>query len=243
MKTVIRNGIFETNSSSMHSITIMKQGGPYEKPDDEVYIHNGELSVWSENDMAYGRGPFRILYSMFDKALYYIASMIAPVDGCGDEEKADQMLDELYAILRKYCPDFDHFRFDKEEIAGFHDEEGNLYSRRVCRFSYDDEHPDGFYYTEKDGRRIPVTKDEEYCFEVDDLGYVDHQSAALLREFFKNTGVSLEEFLTDTKYMVVIDGDEYKYWERYKKAGVINTGAIDREFPRDFPVDQDMDED
>lgn len=40
-------------------------------------------------------------------------------------------------------------------------------------------------------------------------GYVDHQSVGLLESFLNTHNITLEEFIFNDKYMVVIDGDEY----------------------------------
>ena len=45
----------------------------------------------------------------------------------------------------------------------------------------------------------------------------------------RKLGVSLEDFLTDRRYMVVVDGDEYCVWDSLKKSGMINTNMIKEE--------------
>lgn len=243
MKTTIRTGLFETNSSSMHSITIMKQGGGYDRPSRGVYIDNGELRIWDDGEICHERAPFRILCSMFEKAEYYIASIIAPLQDACQFDEVERMLDELNAILHKYCPEFDHFRFPSKEVPAYVDADGNAYPYTACHYVLDEEHPYGAYYVEMDGKRIPVTRDDYESCDIEDMGYVDHQSAALLKRFFEHTGVSLEDFLTDRKYLVIIDGDERCDWKKYKNAGIVNTDGIDKEFPYDFDIDNNMEED
>lgn len=61
-------------------------------------------------------------------------------------------------------------------------------------------------------------------------GYVDED---MLSGFLKKENISLEEYLTNKKYVVVQDGDEYCYWSDMKKAGLVNMDAIDHEYPED----------
>jgi hypothetical protein len=55
-----------------------------------------------------------------------------------------------------------------------------------------------------------------------DFGSVDQQSYGLLQGFLKKTGITLEEFLTDNAYQVIIDGDEYGNFGGYVNAGIIH---------------------
>lgn len=45
----------------------------------------------------------------------------------------------------------------------------------------------------------------------------------------RELGISLEDFLTDRRYMVVVDGDEYCVWDSLKKSGLIDTDMIKEE--------------
>lgn len=90
MKQVIRRSVFETNSSSMHSIAISKYDSHY--TDQEIYnsfshfdkhygkredLHIQFFEVYGyDNDksaLSFGRFPFKILSTFCDKLRYYIA--------------------------------------------------------------------------------------------------------------------------------------------------------------------------
>ena len=73
---------------------------------------------------------------------------------------------------------------------------------------------------------IHTKKDEEEYMEMPDIGTIDHQSAGLLKNFLKDKGISLKEFLTNRRYVVVIDGDEICDWNRYKASGLIDRSQI-----------------
>ena len=57
-------------------------------------------------------------------------------------------------------------------------------------------------------------------------GYVDHQSNGLLQAFLEEHNISLEEFIFNDRYMVVIDGDEYRVFNNMLEVGLINESEI-----------------
>lgn len=62
--------------------------------------------------------------------------------------------------------------------------------------------------------------------DIEDIGWIDHQSAGKLRNFIKKHEISLEEFLTNKKYVIVVDGDEYHYFDRMIEAGLMDMKYI-----------------
>ena len=59
MKVQIRGGVFETNSSSMHSLVVSTKGGKY--TEDEIYEGiwldtDGKWEIW-EQEVSFGRAP------------------------------------------------------------------------------------------------------------------------------------------------------------------------------------------
>lgn len=61
---------------------------------------------------------------------------------------------------------------------------------------------------------------------------IDHQSAGLLTNFLKDKGISLKEFLTNKKYTIIVDGDEYDTYRRMKNSGFINLDFIVEEYDK-----------
>ena len=179
-KRTIRRSVFETNSSSMHSICIMKDNGVY-SPDElreGLYIYNGVLRIYSHN-LCFGRHPFQILCTFYDKLRYVIAAY------CGSYTRdvvAAQNLHTITEIVKKHIPEFDGFKFDR------------------------------------------LGDDVDY-------GDIDHQSMGILESFIDKKGLSLEDFLIQKKYMIVIDGDEYCDFSKYCKHHIIDTSRIDEVLP------------
>lgn len=170
----IRNEVFETNSSSMHSICIVKNKTedrytPKEIVDGVWVFGDGSVEL-SYDECSFGREPFEILCNLFRKTLYAFASFGA--------ERSDE-------ITRIFVKAYN-------EAA---DKVGEDHMREFC---FDTDYDDEVYY-----------------------GDIDHQSRGLLQRFLDNNKISLEEFLLNPKYVVVIDGDEYWQLQKYQNAGLL----------------------
>jgi len=82
--------------------------------------------------------------------------------------------------------------------------------------AYNSTHPSN----EFKGFELPHRWNDKSAIEY---GYIDHQSADLLPLFLEMEGITLEEFIINPKYVIVIDGDEYRFFDRYKNNGMLNT--------------------
>ena len=165
----VRSNIFETNSSSSHSLVI-RSNKLMEELEESIYftheemldslsrIKNGEYKSW-DKDWYFGRAPFRAL-DTFELRFQY-----AYANYCYNDEK----LKELVELLKKLVPE------------------------------------------------VKSIKTPEYIG-VDDC-HLDFWLA-------KNN-ISLEEFLTNKKYIVIQDGDEYNIWNDLVQTGLIDTAALD----------------
>lgn len=104
MKQVIRRSVFETNSSSQHSICVTKTDGIYDftnYEDTHLYLHeDGSIYLW-EGDLEFGRG-FQVLSTFYDKLCFVIASL------CSSSPNPESIIDELNGIIKKYMPDFNY---------------------------------------------------------------------------------------------------------------------------------------
>lgn len=179
MKIQIRSGVFETNSSSMHSLVI-KKCDDYMMPEQikEVYLNNkNKIDFW-EDDLEFGRHPFRVLTMFEDKLAYAIASL------CNWRRSKEKTFAGIERVVMEIVPGCEGIELP-------------------CVQWYGDEEPKTYY------------------------GSVDED---ILSPFLKKRGISLKEFLTNKKYMVIVDGDEYCIWEGMKEEGLINRGAIEAEF-------------
>lgn len=188
----IRNGCFETNSSSMHSLIIKKKDeyptvkeleeniGILRMGRDEWATKDNcdtiDLHIYNNQDICYGRAPFQVLSTFENKLKYYIASE------CDSKEDIENVKSVLMSI-------FDNIKNIKF-TARYNKDWGNGdYSQYGYAQNYG-----GFYKALKD-------KD-----------------------------ISLKEFLTNNKYVIIVDGDEYQELTSLFDIGLINTKEIEEIF-------------
>lgn len=175
----IRRNVFETNSSSSHSLVITTDNEHYtrEEINKNFYItKEGKVRLW-ESSLEFYRSPFDMLVTFKDKLRYAIAS------------SNGNLVDQCREICKKYVDGFTDFEFDTKDYV------------------WDSEVKD---YVETD-EPIP-----NYG------GTDDYQ----IEGWLKSYNVSLEEFLTNKRYIVVVDGDEYNCWLHIKDSGLVDTSKI-----------------
>lgn len=212
MKRQIRRNVFETNSSSMHSLVILKRDEYY--TDEEVkkcfYVgKNGFYKInysFDDEGMHFGRHPFRILTTFNDKVRYTLASMC--------RFKNDEVYKEVCDIIRSYIPEFKDFE---------------------CKFEVDTYSKE--YYTEDQiismfGEKNYIGVDEYWVVWGYYLGSVDED---ILTGFLEKKNITIKEFITNKKYVVVVDGDEYYIFDKCKSSGIIDLAMIEDEYcPNDY---------
>lgn len=176
----IRNSVFETNSSSMHSLVIKKSNEYYSEQElyTNIWLHDGVWRIYDEEYIRFGRFPFRCLETFEGKVRYAIASL------CSWRSDAKEIFNNIESLVTEIIPECRSIQLPKERY-----------------FSDNEEH---IYY-----------------------GGVDDD---ILTPFLNRTGISLKEFLTNKKYIVIVDGDEYCIWESLKDSGLINVDEIEEEY-------------
>lgn len=234
MKRQIRHGVFETNSSSTHSLTVIKRNDKY-TPDeilDDIYLSkrnvNGkDVYVWeiyNDEDLIFGRSPFRALRSFADKWKYACASLVS--------EYQDEVYKELEDVALRYIPGLNKIVMPTT-TKSFPDKEDERFTDDYYVKTYgrtEDELAE--YLMEKEevwNMEIEYWKSPEgyWCFDKPFTGYVDKN---ILSGFLQKENISIEDFLINKKYVVIQDGDEYCYWDDMKKSGLVNMDAINYEY-------------
>ena len=174
----IRRNVFETNSSSSHSLVITTDNEHYtrEEINKDFYMTDGIVRLW-ESSLEFYRSPFDMLVTFKDKLRYAIAS------------SNGNLVNQCRELCQKYVDGFIDFKFDKIDYV------------------WDSEVKD---YVETN-EPIP-----NYG------GTDDYQIEGWLKYY----NVSLEEFLTNKRYIVVVDGDEYNCWLHIKDSGLVDTSKI-----------------
>ena len=174
----IRRNVFETNSSSSHSLVITTDNEHYTRKEinKNFYMTDGIVRLW-ESSLEFYRSPFDMLVIFKDKLRYAIAS------------SNGNLVDECREICKKYVDEFIDFEFDTKDYVW--DSEVNDY----------------------------VEADEP----IPNYGGTDDYQ---IEGWLKHYNISLEEFLTNKRYIVVVDGDEYNCWLHIKDSGLVDTSKI-----------------
>lgn len=224
-----RKKTFETNSSSAHAICVTKTDR-YVTPEDltydrnkfsreAIYLFNGKWSL-DDIDDGYGRYPFQILIRFEDKFKYAMCEFLGrlPVD----DPEWQKWYDEFEALAYELIPGFCGFDIRTREEDIYLDINGNpILHRNLIYDGWFDGKPH-YSYKDENGEKHPATLDEENYYEYPNIGMIDHQSAGLLKNFLKDKGIDLKEFLTNRKFVVIQDGDEYNTFPEYLEEGFIN---------------------
>lgn len=183
MKRQIRSSVFETNSSSMHSLVVKKVDDYY--ADNELRKHlwldnDGVWDIWKSDNITFGRYPFMCLNTFESKVRYAIASL------CGWRSDAEEKFKEIEALVKEIIPECTSIKLPK--MWDWVDDEDNN------KISY---------------------------------GSVDED---ILSPFLKAENISLKEFVTNKRYVVIVDGDEYCVWDDLKNSGLVNANEIEKEY-------------
>ena len=237
-KRVIRSGCFETNSSSQHSICVTKidehqiikdwDRNKEPSPDvEEIYLSDGKWRLRDLDD-GYGRWPFRILTTFEDKLKYAMCEYLGNL--YPDDPTYDVIYNDFKAIVRELVPEFKDFNINTKEVDIYLDEDGNQISHKDLIYDGWENGEPIYCYNGEDGENHRVVIDEDEVYEIPDIGTIDHQSVGLLKNFIKDKGISLKEFLTNKKYIIIVDGDEICDWEKYKASGIIDLDNIEEEY-------------
>lgn len=241
MKRQIRQGIFESNSSSSHVICVTKddhiltQGDivtsydDYQEDDSKELLYvkkDGEWDVWGE--LYFGRG-FQVMSSLEDKTRYAIAEFCGNYTGNSDEIKKEY-LDEILNILNSVIPKLTGIHLHKKYVDIYEDLEGNELPDEEVLTNWDVSKQSAMRHFYKRDGKIHPAKRTEYCYEIPDVEGIDHQSRGLLTQFLKTEGISLEEFLLNKKYVIIEDSDETCLFKELKRSGLFNKDNIVKEY-------------
>ena len=230
----IRRGVFETNSSSMHSLTVMKRNDKYTPEEilDGIWLYDDEETgekkcvwdIWNDSDLCFGRSPFRALTTFKDKWLYACASLVYDYN--------DDIYKELVAIALKYVPGLTKIKLPMTN-GMFADKDDEYFKNNTYYQKHGKTEEELCEYLSQKGEDwgIEITYWEDDPWWKYNAPYTGSVDEDILSGFLKKEGITLEEYLTNKKYVVIQDGDEYCYYQDMKKAGLINLDMIDHEYP------------
>lgn len=265
MKYQIRKGCFETNSSSMHSLIIIKENENVRMTQEEIrnefYLNEEWYKERHKNDEKeiikidpwdndFGRSPFTVLTSFEDKLAYAVAEY------CGDNYRmksyteAENTFDTIFKplVIRLIgCDEIEWDKWDNRHFVVYSNDKAKYFDEfeevPYEKLIYIDK-PERNNFSKKDmisGGYRNIDKDgrpiEDAWFDVPDFGSIDHQSCGLLTGFLELNKLSLEDFLIRKDIVVVIDGDEYCELDNLINCGLIKKDSIVLRFPKSEPFD------
>lgn len=239
MKIQVRNGAWETNSSSMHSLLIMKKRQTMTQAEirDEFYLdedwnkERGNILRLDSWDNDFGR-EFRVLTSFRDKLSYAMAAMLGNCYKLKNYIKAgnefmytfEPMLKKLVGVDEVEMPmESEFFRVYSDTVTDDVEQDYETYEEVPYEdLVYDDAKEYGRYKKVcKSGR-----KQMGIYLEVPKFGSIDHASSGLLQGFLKKYGISLEDYLIRRDIIVIVDGDENNISGHMMDCGLLNKKGI-----------------
>lgn len=259
MKYQIRKSVWESNSSSMHSLIVTKKNSNVRMTQkeirDEFYLDeewykerhkNNEEEIVKIDpwDNEFGRSPFNVLVTFEDKLAYAIAEYCGNNYSIKSYLESEKTFDEMFKplLIRLIgCDDVEWDRWDDRPFEIYVGGGDNL--DEVEEVPYQK-----LVYVDKDERKDLSEDDlvrgmyknvdvdgrpiEEAWFDVPKFGEIDHQSMGLLKRFLKDNNLSLEDYLVRKDVVVVITGDEYSTLSDMFECGLINKDSIVLQFPK-----------
>ena len=222
MKRQIRRGCFESNSSSQHSLVVMKNDDHYTAQEILKGLYIQKNGVWDVCGLDFGRAPFRALGTFKMKWLYACASLV--------EEYNDDTYKELEALAFKYVPGLKRIELPMTTTCIINKD---LEENKDYEYGKTEEELNEYLEQKEKNWGIETIEYWEdrhgnFCFSIPYTGQTDEP---FLQRFLEHENISLEEYLTNKKYVIIQDGDEYCYWQDMKNAGLVNSDAIDHEYP------------
>ena len=259
MKYQIRKSVWESNSSSMHSLVVTKKNSSVRMTQDEIrdefYLNEDWYKAQHKDDEQevvklyfyhneFGRSPFEVLSSFEDKLAYAIAEYCGSNYNMKSYISAENVFDDMFKplLIRLIgCDDVEWNQWETKRFIVYSDDKAEYfdefeevpYGKKVYinKSNKKDFSEDDLI----DGCYANVDKDgrhiEKACFDVPNFGYIDHESCGRLRKFLKINNLSLEDFLTRKDIFVVIDGDEYQIFNNMADCGLIDVDNIEVQYP------------
>lgn len=259
MKIQIRKGAWETNSSSMHSLLIMKKRQTMTQKEirDEYYLDedwckergNTLRLDWTHEE--FGRG-FDVLTSFRDKLSYALASVCGGCYSLKSYIRGENTFHEVFEPLLKRLVGVDKVEphMDSESFRVYSDTVTDDLNQDYTTYEevpYDDLVRNGNWsYYNKDSEPYykeicnSGRKQEEIWLEVPKFGSVDHQSAGLLQRFLDKYNITLEDYLVRKDIVVIVDGDECDIFGTMLEAGIVDKNAIQIKYPKEGSYDWEL---
>ena len=211
---------------SLHNntnIIVVKNNGNLGFDDDMMIVTDSETNKFyldPYND--YKTCDFRVLQSTYDKINYVIAMMKYLKD-----EDIILLKNRISTLLKKYIG-ISTVDYKQKVVEEFKDKDGNVIPTEDVFYSYSlRKH---FYF--------PCINDIVFLDEskettlTDNYGDISYISFLNFQNFLKEENITYEDFISNTKYCVVIN--YMNKFENFKKKGLIDISKIKKEYKLEY---------
>lgn len=203
------------------NIIVVKNNGNFGF-DDEMMVVDSEinkLNIFPDN---YKSGYFKILQSTYDKINYVVAMMKYLKN-----EDIILLKNRISTLLKKYMGDVDVI-YHQQVVKKFKDRDGNVVPTEDVFYSYSLKKHFYFPYIND----IVFLEESKETKLKDNYGNISYISFLNFQNFLKEENTSYEDFISNTKYCVVID--EMNKFENFKKKGLIDISKIKKEYKLEY---------
>lgn len=258
MKYQIRKSVWESNSSSMHSLVVTKKNSNIRMTQEEIrhefYLDedwykerhkNNEKEIVKIDpwDNEFGRSPFNVLVTFEDKLAYAIAEYCGNNYSIKSYLESEKVFDEMFRPLLIRLIGCDDIEWDKWDDRPF-----EIYVGGGDNLDEVEQVPyNKLIYVDKDERKDLSEDDlirgrykkvdidgrpiEEAWFDVPKFGGIDHQSVGRLRGFLEENNLLLEDYLVRKDIITIITGDEFSTFTDMITCGLIDVNNIVIQYP------------
>ena len=203
------------------NIIVVKNNGNFGF-DDEMMVVDSEinkLNIFPDN---YKSGYFKILQSTYDKINYVVAMMKYLKN-----EDIILLKNRISTLLKKYMGDVNVI-YHQQVVKKFKDRDGNVVPTEDVFYSYSLKKHFYFPYIND----IVFLEESKETKLKDNYGNISYISFLNFQNFLKEENTSYEDFISNTKYCVVID--EMNKFENFKKKGLIDISKIKKEYKLEY---------
>lgn len=179
MKIAIRDSVFETNSSSMHTIAVKHNSNRILVgmgcESNYISLWDGTYKIYEEDDICFERQPFKILHTFMEKMLYWIASISWKYKG----EEEEWLQKEIYPIIKKYYPGFEKIDFPYRDFCN------------IKTYGYVDHESSNLLKNFLESKNITI---EDFCADNKYVIFIDSDEYNFLEDYMQNGLIHREDF-------------------------------------------------
>lgn len=200
-----------------NQIIIVKQNGTTEFNKDDFWINDNfiKISPLRNSD------TFEVIYSTYDKFKYVVSLM-----NYMDDEERTNLHNRLEQLLKTFIDKNVSIKYDENLKIAFktNDEEAinqdDIYVyRKNKKIKY--------FYANNDGKLFKA-KIDPFALRKIDYGEMSFISYLNFKTFMNKENVSYENFILNTKYLVI--NDPYNKMQKLKENGFLNLEEIKKEY-------------